>query len=777
MAVSGRGFCAAVADLARLREAWRRVAAARGSGGVDGVTVDQVDPATVLPQLSGQLLASHYRPSPLRRAAMPKSSGGVRLLGIPTVTDRIVQSAVAALFEERWPAEHHQASFAYRTGSSAKAAATAFEALLTPECWVITADIERFFDAVDHTILLGLLRGLGLERDGLALIESWIRAPILDRTARYQPVRGIPQGGPISPVLANLYLTAFDRALEQRRSRHVRYADDFVIVEASEPAARATLTFVAEWLDRERRLTIKPAKTQYVRLAEGCSFVGFWFTPGARGIPLAKRQEFMSRITSLTDTIASGGDLATLVEEHNELVVGWRAYYFGVNSHLDGQLTQLDQWRSERGRRALGARGLDSAFVDVILQRLVRPVATPVALDPYANAVAAVSAIPGFDWLPDDTGVDPWRMRLEPVGAKPPRTSTKSLRVQAQSATQLPALLAGQALHVPTHGAYLSKHHGTLVVRRQKTAVFECAFNDVRHVAIEAEGVGLSGSALAEFARRRVSVLVCRSNGLPLARIVPVRCETRPGLAERQVSMRVGPRGTALAIQLLTAKILNQRALLLYHSKYPSRPDALRRQLIETARQLDAAAGELQMYAGRPLPDVRARLLLIEARAALAYWRAFRLLVPATYGFPGRRKQDATDPVNAALNYGYWTLTGRTWQALETQGLHPYIGFLHTSRRDLPGLVFDAMEEFRAPLVDRAVLALLGRRAVLTMKADGVLRTRARVRIARAMNRALGRRIRGRPSRTVLERIHVQAKRVRLAVSKDAPYRGFRMQW
>lgn len=148
----------------------------------------------------------------------------------------------------------------------------------------------------------------------------------------------------------------------------------------------------------------------------------------------------------------------------------------------------------------------------------------------------------------------------------------------------------------------------------------------------------------------------------------------------------------------------------------------MRQHLVEAAQQLERAVQELDQHCHLPLPVARTTLLLIEARAAIVYWRAFGSLVPESYGFTGRRKRDARDAVNAALNYGYWVLMARTWQALEKQGLHPYIGLLHTSRHDLPGLVFDAMEEFRAPL-------------------------------------------------------HLQAKRLRTAMATGSSYRGYRMQW
>lgn len=149
--------------------------------------------------------------------------------------------------------------------------------------------------------------------------------------------------------------------------------------------------------------------------------------------------------------------------------------------------------------------------------------------------------------------------------------------------------------------------------------------------------------------------------------------------AEKQLALRANTLGTRLASQLVEAKILNQRALLLYHSKYASRPPVVRQHLVDAAQQLERAAQELGQHSHLPLPGARTKLLLIEARAAIVYWRAFGSLVPEQYAFRGRRKRDARDAVNAALNYGYWVLMARSWQALDKKGLHPYMGFFTLS--------------------------------------------------------------------------------------------------
>lgn len=184
---------------------------------------------------------------------------------------------------ELFEPEFSQANFAYRTGLGPRQATARLTDLATPTRWVVIADIEKF-DNVDYTVLLAMLREKGVDPMGLHLLTAWLLALSADRDTRYQPVKGLPQGTPVAPVLANIYLTGFDRAIEAERWQHVRYADDFVIIAEERAEAETQLRHVRTWLRRERNLTIKDTKTGYTSVAEGFAFVGFWFDAGGRPV-------------------------------------------------------------------------------------------------------------------------------------------------------------------------------------------------------------------------------------------------------------------------------------------------------------------------------------------------------------------------------------------------------------------------------------------------------------------------------------------------------------
>ncbi len=763
-------FLAEISESERLREAWRKVKQAHGAAGTDRVTVNQFAERDwrELAILQQELESGRYRPPALRRVLIPKEDGGHRVLGIPCVADRVAQAAAASVLQERFEPSFSDTSFAYRPGRDPRRAARRMEELLVDRGWAVIADVEKFFDNVDHAHLARLLRDAHVDMEGIGLIQRWLRAPIVDRGYLVQPVKGLPQGGPISPVLANLYLTEFDRVLESRAHAHVRFADDFVILARDEGRAREILTFISTWLWEHCHLRIKAAKTQYTPVTNGFSFVGFWFAPPKRLIPENKVARFRTEVERLFAD-PSRTTLVDIVEQHNALVRGWRNFYGGTTTEIDAQLVELDQWRRELCRQALARIHVDVDLGRLMFEELSRRPETlgPVDyVDPYDPTVLDT-------WYE----TDPWHVpqalaRPDEVFSKP-----RALRPAVTAECKMPPSLNDGLLTVPTHASFLTKSHGLLVVRHKRQTVFECALGEVDHIVVGGQAVALSSSALIECARNQISLLLCAYNGQPLARVTPVRSETRPALLEQQIKARYGERGVDLAKALIAAKLHNQRALLLYYGKYARRRPPVRAALSGHAEWIAELLADCHVLDAPTPAALRTSLLLVEARAAAFYWSAIARLFPSSWGFPGRRHRGATDPVNMLLNYGYAILFTRVWRAVERHGLHAYVGFVHTSRRDQPGLVLDAMEQFRQPVVDRSIVGLLGRGVRIGVKRDGLLTLRTRRRIQEAIERTLKRPIRGTSGRSLSDEIMRQVGALRRALTEDGSYRGYRMPW
>ena len=258
-----------IASLETLAEAWSRVRANKGGAGGDGVTIAELAPAieSSLEALSQALLAETYRPQKIRRAFIPKASGGRRLLSIPAVIDRVAQTAAMLALEPEIDQRMSETSLAYRTGRGVPEAIAAVEAAFADGLtWTVDADIESYFASIWHRQLMTDLAMWIDDERILRLLLRWLR------TFGWRG-RGVAQGAPISPLLANIYLHPVDRLMATRGHRMVRYADDFVVLAADLGGAQRALRDVG-WLLRGRGLAVNQHKTRIVPSGEAVAFLG-----------------------------------------------------------------------------------------------------------------------------------------------------------------------------------------------------------------------------------------------------------------------------------------------------------------------------------------------------------------------------------------------------------------------------------------------------------------------------------------------------------------------
>ncbi|HTI68626.1 MAG TPA: group II intron reverse transcriptase/maturase [Candidatus Limnocylindria bacterium] len=314
--------------------AWDRVRSNDGAPGVDGVDIRtfESDFARQVALVQADVLALAYRPRPVRRIDVPKPSGGLRPLGIPTVRDRLVLEAISQVLSPLWETTFSPNSFAYRPGRSAQDAVVKAQASLQAgRHWVVDLDIEGFFDHVDHLrLMLRLARRIDDARL-LDLIGDFLRAGSQRDHAPPEPTRiGLPQGSPLSPLLANIVLDELDQELTRLGWPFVRYADDCIILASCEAEGRAVLDFVAGFLEDRLKLKLNPHKTRLVCPADS-AFLGFTYRIDRygkvrRGVALPILKAIKKRIAEVARPEA-GQSFIEMVARTAQLVHGWSIYY------------------------------------------------------------------------------------------------------------------------------------------------------------------------------------------------------------------------------------------------------------------------------------------------------------------------------------------------------------------------------------------------------------------------------------------------------------------
>lgn len=332
-----------------MEQAINKVVSNRGAAGVDQMPVDELRAwmAENGNELAGQIREMKYQPRPVRRVYIPKPNGKKRPLGIPVAVDRVVQQAVSQILYQVFDPTFSNSSFGFREGRSAhQAVEQALTYLNEGYEWVVDLDIEKFFDTVNHDKLISIIRQKVNEKETLHLIRSFLKAGVLEEGKLIRNDLGTPQGGNISPLLANIYLDMFDKELENRGLRFCRYADDVVIFCRSEMAASRVMKSASSWLERKLFLTVSASKTHVVRPTKS-TFLGFTFWKSKDGWKCRPAKDRKQRLYNnikelLCRRKAVAMPLSYLFTKVNQKVRGW-INYFSIGS-MKGFLTEFGQW-------------------------------------------------------------------------------------------------------------------------------------------------------------------------------------------------------------------------------------------------------------------------------------------------------------------------------------------------------------------------------------------------------------------------------------------------
>ena len=327
-----------------------------GAPGIDGMTVEEALPW--LKEHKEDLLESlrngSYKPSPVRRKDIPKPDGGTRQLGIPTVIDRIIQQAIAQILIPIYEPQFSDASYGYRPGRSAKEAIRKVKKYAEEGyTHAVQVDLSKYFDTINHDLLLNLLRQTIKDGRVIKLIKKYLKSGIMADGVIVRTEQGTPQGGPLSPLLANIYLNEFDQEWKRRGMKHIRYADDIVILTKSKHAAEHQLESSRKYLEGKLKLTMNTEKSKVVSVfaIKRFKFLGFCIGKNGNGIYIRAHKKSLNKAKQKLRAITKrnrGRNVRTIMAEIAQYMKGWLGYYYIAD--MKRTLKSWDEWLRRRIR-------------------------------------------------------------------------------------------------------------------------------------------------------------------------------------------------------------------------------------------------------------------------------------------------------------------------------------------------------------------------------------------------------------------------------------------
>ncbi|MGF1500028.1 MAG: CRISPR-associated endonuclease Cas1 [Elainellaceae cyanobacterium] len=632
---------AVVFSLASLGTAWKKVRSNKGCAGVDGQTIARFDERAehYLALLERDLVGGTYQPMPLRRFAIPKKDGTRRILGVPTVRDRIVQQALLNALHPVLEPEFEPCSFAYRPGKSHKTAVRQVSYWRDRGYeWVLDADIVKYFDNIQHPRLFAEVEErvrpddlipaqvlFGLRSAIFALLEAWVSAGVLTEAGLIFPEKGVPQGAVVSPILANIYLDDFDEILMAAGLKLVRYADDFVVLAKSERDILRAQEVVADVLN-SMDLQLHPDKTQITHFGRGFRFLGHAFV-GDLVVPTHKQKP---------------PELPTVEPD---------APYRLVHADPSVRPTQVQQ-----------------AMV--------------------AALKAAHQPIPPPLYVALGYGVRRWQ----------------PITITSQEWEWKPGM---STLYLVQQGTTLQKEQGRFTVRGGATRqgepalAVEIPIREIERILVFGN-VQLSTAAISVCLEQHIPAIFLTQLGDYKGHLwsdefcdLPTEAAQFGRRPDRDFQHH-------MARQIVYGKVMNAKLTLLR---------------LNRRRKLDGMAAKLkrldQHLVAIEQSDNLNELRGHEGAAARLYFGALgELITNPAFSFTERNRRPPRDPVNSLLSFGYTLLFNNVMSLILAEGLNPYLGNLHRSDRKEPHLAFDLTEEFRAPVVDSLVMALVNQKVL-----------------------------------------------------------------
>ena len=636
-----------------LFQAWNKVVSNDGMAGYDKQSINDYSWRIEehLAALSRQLLTGTYEPQPLLKLVMLKPTGKLRNLLIPTVMDRVAETAAAIVLTPLVESELGANTFAYRPGLSRMTAAHEIERLRNlGYSWVVDADISNFFDTVDHQLLFERFQELCDDEELLKLIKRWLTVEIVDgHNPRVKNTAGLPQGCPISPMLANLYLDKFDERMEKEGFKLVRFADDFLILCKTKPTAEAALQ-LSESALAELKLQLNNEKTRITTFAEGFKYLGYLFI---RSLVLPTKMhpdEWYDKLGRLKLRKAPKNLLHTAESEETDV------YELETSDHDTISVTKERLLQTEFGEKLL--QSLEKQQIDV-------------------------------DKFLEKTEKEDYQRQKE--------------KHEALNKLYSPLL---NTLYLQEQGSTLRKDGERFSVEKQGQQLNEIIARRVEQILVLGN-ITLTTPSMQYCMRNNIPVTFVSQHGSYFGRLETTTADNSALERFQYLRSLDEPFAFDIASRIVEAKIKNSRTMIQKRKAMAWESNGELKEKFDNTLSLMTSLAE-HTNTCENMEALRG----LEGKTAALYFELYGLLFKKELPFYTssfrRIRRPPTDPVNSLLSFGYTLLHNNIFSMVRMKGLNPYIGFLHAEDKGNPSLINDLVEEFRT-IIDSMTLYTLNK--------------------------------------------------------------------
>ena len=638
-----------------IHRAWYRVAANDGRSGYDGQSIEDYSFRLEenLHSLSEAMLTGTYEPGPLLKLVMLKPNGKERVLLIPGVMDRVAQTAAQIVLYPIIDSELETCTFGYRHGISRQSAARQIDRLRTQGYrWVVDADIRNFFDSVDHDLLFERLRELIDDKELLTLIRAWITAEIVDgENPRIRNVKGLPQGCPISPVLANLFLDKFDEQIEKEGFKLVRFADDFLILCKSKPKAELAMK-LSESILEDLKLELNNEKTRITTFSEGFKYLGYLFVKSLIIPTKMHPEEWYDKLGKFklrkkpTKPVTNDPDSTA----------PWSTYELETDEGEKIELTKEALEKTEFGRKLLEGIGKEKLSIDTFLENIAKQDA-----------------------------------------------ERRKEKHEALRKLYNPIL---NTLYLQDQGCLIRKEGDRLSVEKEGKELTGILSRRIDQIIVFGN-ISLTTPVMQFCLRKEIPVTFLSQHGNFFGRLEATTADHTDVQRVQFLRSLDEPFALDIARSIVGAKIHNSRIMIQRRKAMVHDHDGSIGKKIRSHLDLMASL-EKNAKRCKELPALRG----LEGKAAALYFELYGLLFKKNLPFYSdnfkRVKRPPKDPVNSLLSFGYTLLHNNIFSLVRSKGMNPYLGYLHAEDKGNPALANDLIEEFRI-IIDSMVLYTLNK--------------------------------------------------------------------